>query len=117
MTNPKNYDKLYITIEKQTFKGNKIMYKKLKLNELYRELSKEANSPVSFIANVIYTNYNRSRKVMLQGLYNIVNGGPRHYWAPCEVRFAQFSLDKIIAVNADGWEAREIEINNLKYYA
>jgi len=100
----------------------------LKLNELYRELSKDANSPLSFIANVIYTNYNQSRKKMLQGLYNIVNGGPRHYWAPCEVTFAPFSMDTIIATNLEeiaytnssekgNRRLREIDISNLAYYA
>ena len=113
--------------------------KPLKLNELYRELSSEPNSPLGFIANVIYTNYNSSRKKMLQGLYNIVNGGPRHYWAPCEVSFAPFSLDTIIATNVElkdiSWQGqkdffqdseidpegsrrlREIDIENLPYYA
>ena len=92
----------------------------MKLNELYRELSKESNSPLSFVANVIYTNYNSSRKKMLQGLYNIVNGGPRHYWVPCHVRFAEFSLDKIVATprnSLDNQRIKEIDIANLPFYA
>ena len=102
----------------------------LKLNELYRELSKEPNSPLSFVANVIYTNYNTSRKKMLQGLYNVVNGGPRHYWNPCHVTFAPFSMNTILATpqystdrTADGREIegssriKEIDIDNLGFYA
>jgi hypothetical protein len=92
----------------------------MKLNELYKELTKDANSPLSFIANVIYTNYNSTRKGKLQGLYNIVNGGPRHYWAKCEVSFAPFSMDTILATNLeanDGRRIREIDIDNLKFYA
>ena len=97
----------------------------MKFNELYRELSKESNSPLSFVANVIYTNYNSSRKKMLQGLYNIVNGGPRHYWVKCDVRFADFSMDKLIATPTEdvdnprvaGNKFREIDIVNLPFYA
>ena len=94
----------------------------LKLNELYRELSKEPNSPLSFIANVIYTSYGANRKKMLMGLYNIVNGGQRHYWSPCHVTFAPFSMEKIIATNSEiseGSDRRlhEIDIENLGFYA
>ena len=99
-----------------------VYQRSLKLKELYRELSKEPNSPLSFIANVIYCNYNRSRKQKLQGLYNIVNGGPRHYWAPCHVTFAPFSLDIILATNDELIEGhdrriRGIDIENLAHYA
>ena len=96
---------------------------KLKLNELYRELTKDANSPLSFIANVIYTNYNSTRKGKLQGLYNIVNGGPRHYWAPCHVTFAPFQMETILvtpvnpAFGVSGDRIKEVDIDNLKFYA
>ncbi len=94
----------------------------MKLNELYRELSAEPNSPLSFIANVIFTNYNTSRKKMLQGLYNIVNGGPKHYWVPCHVRFAEFSLDKIVATpsnpdNGLNQSIKTVDLVNLPFYA
>tara|TARA_B110000467_G_scaffold138220_1_gene136820 strand:+ start:5451 stop:5798 length:348 start_codon:yes stop_codon:yes gene_type:complete len=114
-------------------RNNNLNYEvtKMKLNELYRELTVKPNSPLSFIANVIFTNYNSSRKQMLQGLYNIVNGGPRHYWNPCEVAFASFSMETIIATpryttnrTADGREiegylgsCKEIDIKNLRFYA
>ena len=102
-----------------------------KLADIYRVLTAEPNSPLSFIANVIYTNYNSTRKQKLQGLYNIVNGGPRHYWNPCEVAFASFSMETIIATphyttnrTADGREiegylgsCKEIDVENLGFYA
>ena len=98
--------------------NNLIMEKKMKLNELYRELTKKPNSPESFIANVIYTNYNSSRKKMLQGLYNIINGGPKHYWAPCDVNFASFSMETIIATpKSDNERIKEVDIHNLPFYA
>ena len=90
----------------------------MKLNELYRELTKTPNSPESFIANVIYTNYNSSRKKMLQGLYNIINGGPKHYWAPCHVTFAPFQMETIIATpKSDNERIKEVDIHNLPFYA
>ena len=90
----------------------------MKLNELYKELSKTPNSDTSFIANVIYTSYGANRKKMLQGLYNIINGGPKHYWAPCYVRFASFTLETIIATpESDREREHQIDINNLIRYA
>ena len=103
----------------------------MNLSDLYANLSQEPNSPLSFIANVIYTNYNKSRKVMLQGLYNIVNGGPKHYWNPCHVTFAPFNMETILATpqyptnrTPDGREIegyagsiKEIDLDQLKYYA
>ena len=94
--------------------------KQLNLKELYRELSAEPNSSLSFVANVIFTNYNTSRKKMLQGLYNIVNGGPKHYWVPCHVRFAEFSLDKIVATprnSLDNQRVKVVDLVNLPFYA
>ena len=95
----------------------------MKLNELYKELTKDANSPLSFIANVIYTNYTSTRKGKLQGLYNIVNGGPRHYWSPCHVTFAPFQMETILvtpvnpAFGVSGDRIKEVDIDNLKFYA
>jgi len=71
------------------------MTKKMNLKELYSRLSAEPNSPESFVANVIYTNYNTSRKVMLQGLYNIINGGPQTYWGKYHKRWAPNLLGKM----------------------
>ena len=94
------------------------MTKKMNLKELYSRLSAQPNSPESFVANVIYTNYNTSRKVMLQGLYNIVNGGPQTYWGKCFVQFASFSLDTLI-VSAENASVRskQVTLDNLKFYA
>jgi hypothetical protein len=90
----------------------------LKLNELYRELSKVPNSDSSFIANVIFTSYGRNRKKMLQGLYNIINGGPRHYWSKCYVRFAPFQMRTIIATpESDREREHQVDLDNLVRYA
>ena len=102
-----------------------------KLTDIYRVLTVEPNSPLSFIANVIYTSYGANRKKMLMGLYNIVNGGPKHYWNPCHVTFAPFNMETILCTPvyptnrpADGREIegyagsiKEIDIENLPYYA
>ena len=87
------------------------------LSNLYRELSKEPNSPEAFIANVIYTRYSKNRKKMLEGLYNIINGGPKHYWAKCHVTFAPFQMKTILATPENGDRIKEIDINNLPFYA
>ena len=90
----------------------------MKLNELYRNLTAKSNSPESFIANVIYTGYRANRKKMLQGLYIIINGGPRHYWAKCYVTFAPFQMETILATPLEGQDRiKEIDINNLPFYA
>ena len=90
------------------------------LNDLYRSFS--PNTPESFIANVIFTRYNKNRKKMLQGLYNIINGGPRHYWGTCSVAFAPFQMKTILATpdSDNSWsqgQVKEIDINNLVFYA
>ena len=96
---------------------------KMNLKNLYGELSKNPNSPESFIANVIYTGYSKKRKKMLQGLYNIINGGPRHYWAPCHVTFAPFQMETILvtpvnpAFGLSGDRIKEVDIHNLEFYA
>ena len=89
----------------------------MKLNELYRELSRHQSESQSFIANVIYTGYRKNRKKMLQGLYNIINGGPRHYWAPCHVTFAPFNMETILATPDNGDSIKEVDINNLVHFA
>lgn len=97
---------------------------KMLLKNLYGELSKNPNSPEAFIANVIYTRYSKNRKKMLEGLYNIINGGPRHYWAPCHVTFAPFQMKTILATpanpetaNSGNRRIKEIDINDLPFYA
>jgi len=94
----------------------------MKLNELYKNLTAKPNSSESFIANVIYTGYGANRKKMLQGLYNIINGGPRHYWGGCHVTFAPFQMETILATpeTDSSWSQgriKEIDINNLPFYA
>ena len=49
----------------------------MNLKNLYGTFLKNGNSPEAFIANVIYERYGAKRKKMLQGLYNIINGGPK----------------------------------------
>tara|TARA_B110000495_G_scaffold161142_1_gene145693 strand:- start:121 stop:405 length:285 start_codon:yes stop_codon:yes gene_type:complete len=94
------------------------MTKKMNLKELYSRLSAEPNSPESFVANVIYTNYNTSRKVMLQGLYNIINGGPQTYWGKCFVQFASFSLDTLnVSAENASVRSKQVTLDNLKFYA
>ena len=94
--------------------------KEMLLSNLYRELIKEPNSPQAFIANVIYERYGKDRKKMLQGLYNLKNGGPRHYWSKCDVRFADWSMVTIIATPVSGnplHRQKEVDIHNLPFYA
>ena len=93
------------------------MYK-MNLKNLYGTFLQNGNSPEAFIANIIYERYGAKRKKMLQGLYNIVNGGPTHYWGKCFVQFASFSLDTLI-VSAENASVRskEVSLDNLKFYA
>ena len=113
--------------------------KEMLLKNLYGVLIKEPNSPQAFIANVIYERYGKDRKKMLQGLYNIMNGGNRHYWAPCDVRFADWSMETIICtplcndteepcplrhheknnnvVDVAPHSQKEVDIHNLPFYA
>ena len=78
------------------------------------------------LSNVIYERYGKDRKKMLQGLYNIMNGGNRHYWAPCDVRFADWSMETIICTplccnenytNDPMHRQKEVDIHNLPFYA
>ena len=54
---------------------------------------------------------------MLQGLYNIINGGPKHYWSPCSVRFAEWQMETIIVTPENNDRIKEIDINDLPFYA
>ena len=92
------------------------MYK-MNLKNLYGTFLQNGNTPETFIANIIYERYGKDRKKMLQGLYNIINGGPKHFWAPCDVRFADWSMVTIIATPENSGRIKEIDIHNLKFYA
>ncbi len=98
----------------------------MNLKNLYGTFLQNGNSPEAFIANVIYERYGAKRKKMLQGLYNIINGGPKHYWSPCHVTFAPFQMktifvtpvndkERMIAGNFTGM--KEVNINDLPFYA
>jgi len=98
----------------------------MNLKNLYGTFLEKGNSPEAFIANVIYERYGKDRKKMLQGLYNIMNGGNRHYWAPCDVRFADWSMETIICTplccnenytNDPMHRQKEVDIHNLPFYA
>ena len=98
----------------------------MNLKNLYGTFLEKGNSPEAFIANVIYERYGKDRKKMLQGLYNIINGGPKHYWAPCDVRFADWSMETIICTplccnenytNDPMHRQKEVDIHNLPFYA
>ena len=98
----------------------------MNLKNLYGTFLEKGNSPEAFIANVIYERYGKDRKKMLQGLYNIMNGGNRHYWAPCDVRFADWSMETIICTplccnenytNDPMHRQKEGDIHNLPFYA
>ena len=100
--------------------------KEMLLKNLYGELIKEPNSPQAFIANVIYERYGKDRKKMLQGLYNLMHGGPKHFWSACDVRFADWSMETIIATplccnenytSNPFHRQREVDIHNLPFYA
>ena len=100
--------------------------KEMLLKNLYGELIKEPNSPQAFIANVIYERYGKDRKKMLQGLYNLMHGGPKHFWSACDVRFADWSMETIIATplccnenytSNPFHRQREVDIHNLSFYA
>jgi len=98
----------------------------MNLKNLYGTFLEKGNSPEAFIANVIYERYGKDRKKMLQGLYNIMNGGNNHYWAPCDVRFADWSMETIICTplccnenytNDPMHRQKEVDIHNLPFYA
>ena len=90
----------------------------MNLKNLYGTFLQNGNSPEAFIANVIYERYGAKRKKMLQGLYNIINGGPKHYWSPCQVTFAPFQMETIfVTPENDNERMKEVNINDLPFYA
>ena len=99
---------------------------KMNLKNLYGTFLQNGNSPEAFIANIIYERYGAKRKKMLQGLYNIINGGPKYYWSPCHVTFAPFQMETIFVTAKDDNERmisgnftgiKEVNINDLPFYA
>ena len=89
----------------------------MNLKNLYGTFLEKGNSPEAFIANVIYERYGKDRKKMLQGHYNIINGGPKHYWSPCSVRFAEWQMKTIIVTPKNNDRIKEIDIVDLPFYA
>ena len=89
----------------------------MNLKNLYWTFLEKGNTPETFIANIIYERYGKDRKKMLQGLYNIINGGPKHYWSPCSVRFAEWQMETIIVTPENNDRIKEIDIVDLPFYA
>jgi hypothetical protein len=73
----------------------------MKLNELYRELTKVGHDEISFVANVIFTRYGRDRKKMLAGLYRLYTGNG---YVPMDIRFAPFTFETLICTRRDAFE-------------
>ena len=60
----------------------------------------------------------QNEKKMLQGLYNIVNGGPTHYWGKCNAEFIGWSMEEIsVSPVSQNIPAKNVNIRNLEYYA
>ena len=89
----------------------------MKLNELYRELTKDPNSPISFVAHIVFERYGRERKKMLGGLYRLYTGNG---YVPMDIRFAPFSFDVLVCSRRDafedGTEVSEMRTIDLKRY-
>ena len=85
----------------------------MKLNELYRELSKEPNSPISFVAHIVFERYGRERKKMLAGLYRLYTGNG---FVPTDVRFAPFTFDVLSCSPRNGNEPFELKPSELVRY-
>jgi len=91
---------------------------KMNLKNLYGTFLQNGNSPEAFIANIIYERYGAKRKKMLQGLYNIINGGPTHYWGKCNAEFIAWSMEEIsVSPVSQNIPAKNVNIRNLEYYA
>ena len=73
----------------------------MKLNELYRELTKVGHDEISFVANVIFTRYGKDRKKMLAGLYRLYTGNG---YVPMDIRFAPLTFDVLICSRRDAFE-------------
>ena len=65
----------------------------MKLKDLYRELTKDPQDGVSFVANVIFERYGRNRKRMLSGLYRLWTGNG---YVPMDIRFAPYTFDELV---------------------
>ena len=79
----------------------------MKLNELYRELTKEPNSPISFVAHIIFERYGRERKKMLAGLLRLSSGNG---FVPMDIRFAPFTFDVLSCTPTDGRSEKSFEM-------
>ena len=73
----------------------------MKLNELYRELTKVGHDEISFVANVVYERYGRERKKMLAGLYRLYTGNG---YVPMDIRFAPYTFDVLVCSRRDAFE-------------
>ena len=71
------------------------------IRDRYRELTKEPNSPISFVANVVFTRYGRERKKMLAGLYRLHTGNG---YVPMDIRFAPYTFDVLSCSRRDAFE-------------
>ena len=89
----------------------------MKLNELYRELSKDPSSPISFVAHIVFERYDRERKKMLAGLYRLYTGNG---YVPMDIRFAPYTFDVLVCTRRDaypdGTEISEMRTIDLKRY-
>jgi len=86
----------------------------MKLNELYRELTKEPNSPISFVAHIIFERYGRERKKMLAGLLRLSSGNG---FVPTDIRFASYTFDVLLCTPLDfNLETFEIKPSDLERY-
>ena len=79
----------------------------MKLNELYRELTKVGHDEISFVANVIYERYGKDRKKMLAGLYRLHTGNG---FVPMDIRFAPFTFDVLNCTPTDGRSEKPFEM-------
>ena len=79
----------------------------MKLNELFRELTKEPNSPISFVAHIIYERYGKERKKMLAGLLRLSSGNG---FVPMDIRFAPYTFDVLSCTPTDGRSEKPFEM-------
>jgi hypothetical protein len=79
----------------------------MKLNELYRELTKVGHDEISFVANVIYERYGKDRKKMLAGLYRLHTGNG---FVPMDIRFAPYTFDVLNCTPTDGRSEKPFEM-------
>ena len=89
----------------------------MKLADLYRELTKEPNSPISFVAHIVFERYGKERKKMLGGLYRLYTGNG---YVPMDIRFAPFTFDVLVCSRrdaySDGTECSEMRTIDLARY-